>query len=85
MVSCLVSSRYTRRNRMKLSHSQVLLLINTINPTVEYYGELKDDVSMDRYIELLKLQEQLEKFYMQEIGKAQIRIQAKSKMQWRTV
>ena len=70
---------------MKLSHSQVLLLINTINPTVEYYGELKDDVSMDRYIELLKLQEQLEKFYMQEIGKAQIRIQAKSKMQWRTV
>ena len=85
MVSCLVSSRYTRRNRMKLSHSQVLLLINTINPTVEYYGELKDDVSMDRYIELLKLQEQLEKFYMQEIGKAQIRIQAKSKMQWRTI
>ena len=85
MVSCLVSSRYTRRSRMKLSHSQVLLLINTINPTVEYYGELKDDVSMDRYIELLKLQEQLEKFYMQEIGKAQIRIQAKSKMQWRTV
>ena len=85
MVSCLVSSRYTRRNKMKLSHSQVLLLINTINPTVEYYGELKDDVSMDRYIELLKLQEQLEKFYMQEIGKAQIRIQAKSKMQWRTV
>jgi len=70
---------------MKLSHSQVLLLINTINPTVEYYGELKDAVSMDRYIELLKLQEQLEKFYMQEIGKAQIRIQAKSKMQWRTV
>jgi hypothetical protein len=85
MVSCLVSSRYTRRNKMKLSHSQVLLLINTINPTVEYYGELKDDVSMDRYIELLKLQEQLEKFYMQEIGKAQIRIHAKSKMQWRTV
>ena len=85
MVSCLVSSRYTRRNKMKLSHSQVLLLINTINPTVEYYGELKDDVSMDRYIELLKLQEQLEKFYMQEIGKAQIRIQAKSKMQWRTI
>ena len=70
---------------MKLSHSQVLLLINTIIPTVEYYGELKDDVSMDRYIELLKLQEQLEKFYMQEIGKAQIRIQTKSKMQWRTV
>jgi hypothetical protein len=85
MVSCLVSSRYTRRNKMKLSHSQVLLLINTINPTVEYYGELKDDVSMDRYIELLKLQEQLEKFYMQEIGKAQIRIHAKSKMQWRTI
>lgn len=85
MVSCLVSSRYTRRNKMKLSHSQVLLLINTINPTVEYYGELKDDVSMDRYIQLLKLQEQLEKFYMQEIGKAQIRIHAKSKMQWRTV
>ena len=85
MVSCLVSSRYTRRNKMKLSHSQVLLLINTINPTVEYYGELKDDVSMDRYIELLKLQEQLEKFYIQEIGKAQIRIQAKSKMQWRTI
>ena len=70
---------------MKLSHSQVLLLINTINPTVEYYGELKDNVSMDRYIELLKLQEQLEKFYMQEIGKAQIRIQAKSMMQWRTI
>jgi len=70
---------------MKLSHSQVMLLINTINPTVEYYGELKDDVSMDRYIQLLKLQKDLEKFYTQEIGKAQIRIKAKSKMQWRTV
>lgn len=70
---------------MKLSHSQVMLLINTINPTVEYYGELKDDVSMDRYIQLLKLQKELEKFYMQEIGKAQVRIQTKSKMQWRTI
>ena len=70
---------------MKLSHSQVMLLINTINPTVEYYGELKVDVSMDRYIQLLKLQKDLEKFYMQEIGKAQVRIQTKSKMQWRTI
>ena len=85
MVLCLVSSRHTRRTKMKLSHGQVMLLINTINPTVEYYGELKDDVSMDRYIQLLKLQKELEKFYMQEISKAQVRIQTKSKMQWRTI
>jgi len=70
---------------MKLTYEEVMLLINTINPTVEYYGELKDDVSMARYIQLLNLQSKLHQVYMQEIGKAQTRIKAKSKMQWRTV
>ena len=77
---------------MKLSHSQVMLLINTINPTVEYYGELKDDVSMDRYHQLLALQEKLDDYYCTEIARIKTKNQRaidtmnmKAGMRWRTI
>jgi hypothetical protein len=41
---------------MKLSHKEVELLLNTINPTVEYYR----DVNARMYGELLALQGRLE-------------------------
>ena len=65
MVSCLVSSRHTRRNKMKLTKAEVLLLINTINPAVEYYK----DINTERHHQLLALQEKLDDYYCTEIAR----------------
>lgn len=44
---------------MKLSHDEVLLLVNTINPTVEYYREVNEN----RFIALSALQARLEEYH----------------------
>jgi len=44
---------------MKLSHEEVLLLVNTINPSVEYYR----DVNEKRFNALLALQARLEEYH----------------------
>jgi hypothetical protein len=70
---------------MKLSHSQVLLLINTINPTVEYYK----DVNAERYHQLLELQQQLDDFYSTEICRIKTKNQrianSMKTMTWKTI
>ena len=43
---------------MKLSHKEVELLLNTINPTVEYYR----DINARTYGELVSLQDRLEQY-----------------------
>lgn len=44
---------------MKLSHEEVLLLVNTINPTVEYYREVNEN----RFNALSALQARLEEYH----------------------
>jgi hypothetical protein len=44
---------------MKLSHEEVLLLVNTINPTVEYYREVNEN----RFKALSALQARLEEYH----------------------
>jgi hypothetical protein len=44
---------------MKLSHDEVLLLVNTINPTVEYYREVNEN----RFNALSALQARLEEYH----------------------
>jgi hypothetical protein len=44
---------------MKLSHEEVLLLVNTINPTVEYYREVNES----RFNALSALQVKLEDYH----------------------
>lgn len=44
---------------MKLSHEEVLLLVKTINPTVEYYREVDEN----RFNALSALQARLEEYH----------------------
>ena len=44
---------------MKLSNEEVLLLVNTINPTVEYYREVNEN----RFNALSALQARLEEYH----------------------